>query len=169
MGDCEACALPQGLSGCPVEWTGGSAVAGMTDFGPFNGQTAFFGWQGVGNTEHSALRLFVYDASVDLEAAKNDPFSQVPFALHFETFWDQSVWINKGNMNGLFTRDDQTDEYPAILEISGTAGNWQQSDPSDPPRLLGTISPKSPDDLQVVAGPFDAVFCDRFIDQVFPE
>lgn len=168
--DCGGCSLPPGVqTGCPTTWTGGSAVTGMTTFGPLDGHTAFFGWFGTGDTAWSELRLYIYDAKVDLEAAKNDPFSGVHFSLKLSPPWAQPDWLNKGVVDGAVVSAGKSDAHQALLEITGTAGNWQQADPNDPPRLLGMIHPSSPDDPQPLEGPFDAAFCWSFVEFVIPE
>ena len=169
MEDCDSCALPPGLWDCPADWSGGSAVAGTTAFGLFDGQTAFFGWNGLGDTSWSELRLFVYDISVDLDAAKANPNSEVPFSLQLSPGWNQPEWVNQGIVDGKFVQNDETSEHKVLLEVTGTAGNWQHFDPKDPPRLLGMVHPTDPDAPKLVEGPFDAVFCDNFVEQIHPE
>jgi hypothetical protein len=124
---------------------------------------------GFGDTQFSELRLFVFDASVDLEAAKKEPFSGTHFSLRLSPPWNQPEWVNKGVVDGAVVRDGINDSRQALLIVTGTAGNWQQSDPDDPPRLLGEIQPADANDPSPLAGPFDAVFCDAFVDIIIPE
>jgi hypothetical protein len=63
-------ALPAALDGCPVQWSGGSAVT-VTGAGPLNGTTAFFGWTHMGDYLND-LNLVIADASAELEAIKDD-------------------------------------------------------------------------------------------------
>jgi hypothetical protein len=43
---------------------------------------------------------------------------------------------------------------PDMVTITQLAGSWDVPDPSDPPRLVGAL--EGP-----IAGPFDAVYCDK--------
>lgn len=166
--DCGGCALPQGLQGCPAEWVGGSAVKGMTKFGPLDGHTAFFGWKGFGDTQWSDLRLFIFDSSVDLDEAKKDPHASQFFGLVLFPLWDQPEWINQGVVDGSVIHPNGGETHQALLTVQGTAGNWQQFDPMDPPRLIGTIQTAAPNPEQT-EGPFDAVFCENFNSFVIAE
>lgn len=168
--DCGGCSLPEAVVfGCPAAWVGGSAVIGETKFGAFTGHTAFFAWLGVGNTAWSELRLFILDVTVDAEAAKKEVWSDALFALKLSPPWNQPDWVNQGIVDGAIVRDGQSSPHQALLEITGTAGNWQQFDPNDPPRLLGVIHPAAPNDPKPVDGAFDAAFCDSFVNKVFVE
>lgn len=170
MDDCGGCPLPAALlSGCPAVWSGGSSVAGMTSFGPFDGHTAFFAWEGFGDDSWSTLRLLVFDAAADLDAAKKAPWSTEFYVLQLSPEWNHPEWVNKGFVDGGFFQNDKFSAHHPLLEVTGTAGNWQNADPNDPPRLLGVIVPSDPNDPQSVKGSFDAVFCDAFISQVIPE
>lgn len=168
LDDCPSCQLPAGLVGCPAAWSGGSKVTGSTAFGEFTGETAFFGWNGIGDARWSDLQLFIYDGSVDLDAAKANPWSSEWSALQLFTSWSQPQWVNKDTVQGVVTRMGESADVLAVLAVTGTAGNWQRMDPNDPPRLLGMIE-DLPGDPLVLSGPFDAVFCDAFVTQVFPE
>ncbi len=167
--DCGSCALPQGLQGCPTDWFGGSAVKGMTPFGALDGHTAFFAWTGLGDISFSVLRLFIFDTSVDLDAAKQDPYGNVSFALRLEPPWNQPEWLNnQGIIWGTITRNDDSVGHQALLTIQGSAGNWQQFDPNDPPRLLGLVQAAGPN-REPIEGPFDGVYCEAFNSIVIPE
>ncbi len=166
--DCGGCELPPPLvSGCPAVWSGGSAVVGMTSFGPFDGHTAFFGWNGGGNTSWSELQIFIYDATADLEAAKQNPWSGQPYALELFPGWHQPEWVSQGVVSTWAFKGGVNTQHEVQLNITGTAGNWQRLDPNDPPRLLGEILPTALD--LSVKGSFDAVFCDAFTSQIIPE
>lgn len=166
--DCFWCALPAPVTwGCPRGWLGGSSVVGAPTFGPFVGSTAFFAWEGMGDTSWSALRLFFLDASVDVEAAKQ-PWPDEHFVLRFNTPWDYADWQSTGELVGYYAREWATQDVSALVEITGRAGNWEVSDPNDPPRLLGWIYGVD-DDPSAPHGPFDAAFCDAFVSQIIPE
>ncbi len=169
VADC-GCALPQPLiSGCPAVWSGGSAVVGMTSFGPFDGHTAFFGWNGDGTTVWSDLQIFIYDATADLEAAKQQPFLSDAYAVALFPFWKQPEWVSQGVVSTWAIKGNESNDHESQLNITGTAGNWQRLDPNDPPRLLGEILPTGPDGPLSVKGSFDAVFCDAFVSQIISE
>jgi hypothetical protein len=62
--------IPDGLTEGCSQWSGGSAVVGMSEGGAFNGTTAFFGWVG-NNVGFSMLALVIADETADLEEVKN--------------------------------------------------------------------------------------------------
>ena len=175
--DCETCpfdcycSLPQALfQGCPEGWSDSAAIAGVTPFGPFNGTTAFFAWEGIGDSLWSTLTLHIFDAGVDIPAAKQDgPYSSAHFSIRSYTEWsyNENEWIGAGPIFIEVTRDFNGTSYEAFLEIYDRSGSWDVYNPDDPPVLYGDLYvPGDPDGVQ---GPFAAAFCDAFVSQIIPE
>lgn len=169
--DCYGCPLPPPLlQGCPAAWHGGSAVTADTaTFGPFDGATAYFAWEGFGETSWSELRLLIFDASIDHQTATSDPWSGESYALRLSPPWNYDQWLGADLVGGWYQRMWEYQDVTAFLEITGRAGNWDVIDPGDPPRLLGWVTPADEFDPNAPSGPFDAVFCDAFISMVIPE
>lgn len=166
VGDQVACgclgAIPEPVhTGCPAQWSGGSAVT-VSGGAPFDGVTAFFGWRSGGD---HLLALVVLDASSDIEAAKATglmDFGGTPKLL-IETWRDYAFWFGEGeeSVRVIDASETVTDAY-VDLTITERLGDWSMSDPNDPPRLVGTLAPATPNEPALVAGPFEAVFCDAF-------
>ncbi len=168
--DCYDCSLPQPLlQGCPTDWHGGSQVVAGTDFGPLDGVTAYFAWEGFGGTSWSELRLYIFDASVDPMMATQDPWSGDPFSLRLSPPWNYDAWLNSGVVGGWYQRAWAYQDITAFVEVFDRQGNWDIYDPTDPPRLLGWVSPADEFDPSAPSGPFDAVFCDALISMVIAE
>lgn len=157
--------IPDGVtSGCS-QWSGGSAVVGGSEGGPFNGTTAFFGWIG-NNVELSRLVLMIVDETADIEAAKKAGiFGEEgrPKAL-LETGRNYASWIGASSSPvAFYDADAELSVDEVELEITGRLGNWSTFDPADPPRLVGTITSADPNADVVLDGAFEAAFCDRFV------
>lgn len=158
--------IPETVSvGCPQSWSGGSAVIGASEGGPFNGVTAFFGW--VGGTYNAELALVILGDAADIEAAKADGVYGKkwgrPKAI-LQTLRSYGAWISDGpELVSLYDAGGGLSEATVELDIQGRLGNWLTADPADPPRLHGTIKSSDPNAALLLDGPFDAVFCDAFV------
>ncbi len=73
--------------------------------------------------------------------------------------YSTQIWYNPNDAPG----EDHT--YDAIIEICSYAGNWQAYDPADPPRLLGQMRAQG----SGFQGTFDAVFCDDWYNETWPD
>ncbi|MEZ4383646.1 MAG: hypothetical protein R3A79_20105 [Nannocystaceae bacterium] len=166
--DCP-CPLPDGVFyGCGDP--PGAEVYGATDFGLFEGTRAYFAWDGFPESQWSSLTLHIFDASVDIDAAKSDgPWSGEHYSLRLYTGWSYNTtgWLNADSLVVEVYADNEWGTYEAFLEIYDRSGNWDAVDPSDPPLLYGYIAPSR--DFEAPQGPFTAVFCDAFVSQIIPE
>ncbi|MCY1054122.1 hypothetical protein [Nannocystis sp. SCPEA4] len=155
-----------GLHGCVLDAPPGTMVSGTSEIGPFTAQRAYFGWIGFGGAAFEPRILFVSpeaDPAVEVEvtigstgailhgSASTDPFNEGGWI----GTWGASLQISDKGQHVSATRPDS-------VVIEALAGNWDEFDPADPPRLLGKLQ-------GAIAGPFDAVFCDELIDEVIPE
>lgn len=168
-GDC-VCPLPAGISGCPPAWSEGSSVLGATELGEFTGITGFFAWEGIGDGDWSTLNLHIFDAGVDLEAAKSSgPWSAQHFSLRAFTGWSYSDngWFNGDSVVAELVREGEWSSFEVELEIYGSSGSWESYDPNNPALLFGDIYAAGMVDGP--QGPFVAAFCDAFVSQVYPE
>lgn len=154
-------------TGCPQTWSGGSAVAGMSEGGPFNGTTAFFGWRG-SNIGFTQLALVILDATSDIEAAKQDGIwengvgGRPKAILYTDSYYN---WIGESSsLAVLYDGGGGMSEGTVELAVNGRLGNWHMSDPADPPRLVGTIKTADPNAPVVLDGPFQAAFCEDFVE-----
>jgi hypothetical protein len=161
--------IPETVSvGCPQSWSGGSAVIGAGQGGPFNGVTAFFGW--VGGTFDAELTVVLLDITADIEGAKTDGVngkkSGRPKAI-VQTLRSYRWWLSDGpELVTLYDAEGGYSEATVELDIQGRLGNWLTPDPADPPRLHGTIKSSDPNAAVLLDGPFDAVFCHDFVDEL---
>lgn len=157
--------IPDGVtSGCS-QWSGGSAVVGESEGGPFNGTTAFFGWIG-NNVELSQLVLMIVDETADIEAAKQAGIfgDEGRPKAQLETGRNYASWIGTSSSPvAFYDADADLSVDEVALEITGRLGNWSTFDPADPPRLVGTIKSADPNADVVLDGAFEAAFCDRFV------
>jgi hypothetical protein len=126
----------------------------------------FFGWIG-NNVGYSQLALVILDEAADIEAARqeglwNGPGGRPKAILETDHFYN---WI-RGSSSPVVLYDGGggTAEGTVELAVNGRLGNWHMSDPADPPRLVGTIKSADPNAAVVLDGPFQAAFCDDFVE-----
>jgi len=154
------------VQGCPAAWSGGSGVEAVGEGAPLKGTTAFFGWLGAAGDYW--LALVVLDASADVALAKGAGLHAPSGGpkLVIKTDLDFPQWIGgRPALASLFAADLSATELEVDVEVSGRLGDWANFDPADPPRLVGTLA-SDPQGATVVSGPFEAVFCDAFTQEL---
>ncbi|MDC0666984.1 hypothetical protein [Nannocystis radixulma] len=155
-----------GLHGCVLDAPPGTMVSGTSELGPFAAQRAYFGWIGFSGDPFQPLILFVSpeaDPAVEVELTNGSTGAILHGFVGTDPF-DEGGWIGTwGTSLEIFDKGQLVSATrPDAVVIEALAGNWDEFDPADPPRLLGKLQ-------GAIAGPFDAVFCDELIDEVIPE
>ncbi len=151
--------------GCPQMWSGGSAVIGASEGGPFAGTTAFFGWRG-SNVGFAELVLVILAATSDVEAAKQDGVwngdgGRPKAIIYTDSYYN---WIRGSSpLAALYDDGGGIAKDIVELDVQGRLGNWVMSDPADPPRLHGTLKSSDANAAVMLDGPFEAVFCEDFV------
>lgn len=150
--------LPPGLVGCTLVAPAGTSVTGMTGFGPFDSERAYFGLARIETGDGT----FLAGTHLVLLTAEADP------VVEFAELMGNTGMILRGLVNIdigdelLGTRvysarlaEQGSYQYPPQLKVTyaAYAGNWDEVDPDDPPRLVGEIE-------GVPGGSIDAVYCD---------
>lgn len=152
-----------GLTGCSLDAPAGTALEGATDLGPFMAQRAYFGWSHFDNHRYEPQLLFVSpgaDPAVEVLHSHGNTGAILYGNVSTDPF-DGGGWV--GEWSGQLDVFDQGQLSaamgPQTVIIDALAGNWDEFDPADPPRLVGSI--QGP-----ISGPFDAVFCDELNVQI---
>ncbi|MFZ6178232.1 hypothetical protein [Nannocystis pusilla] len=163
--DLPAAQWPAGLVGCNLDAPAGTMVAGITELGPFTANRAYFGWWGFDDQEKPTILFASPAADPAVEVEKKDGSTS---AIYFGDIVTDPLlfggWVGDWAAN-LSVRANGMVTFPrpqASIDIVELAGNWDAVDPADPPRLVGSV--KGP-----ITGPFDAVFCDKLVENIFPE
>jgi hypothetical protein len=155
-----------GLAGCTLDAPAGTMVGGSSTLGPFEAQRAYFGYTGFGEEPHTPVLLFVSPAAdpaleLDLQNGGSGP---ILFGyVHSDPFLEGG-WIGTWPVSANVYAAPDVGELarPDAVVIDGQEGNWSSFDPADPPRLVGSLQGG-------IAGPFDAVFCDKLVSIIIPE
>ncbi|MFY0538395.1 hypothetical protein [Nannocystis pusilla] len=142
------------LVGCTLDAPPGTAITGSTVLGPFEADRAYFG--GLHADGDLVMPTFMFlspGALADVElwqqlGTTGEIIHGVALTQPF------NAWVGDWTLDSDIITGNSVDPVASQLEITGFAGNWSVTDPSDPPRLLGTLTGD-------VAGTFDAVFCDH--------
>ncbi|PCC67808.1 hypothetical protein SAMN02745121_02444 [Nannocystis exedens] len=155
-----------GLSGCTLEAPAGTMVSGSSSLGPFAAQRAWFGYVGFDEEPFTPVLMFVSpaaDPATELQD-KNGSSGPILFAdVSTDPFLEGS-WVGTWPMSANVFAQGMLGELarPDAVVIDDLAGNWSSFDPADPPRLVGSLQGG-------IAGPFDAVFCDKLNVFIIPE
>lgn len=163
--DLPAAQWPAGLVGCSLDAPAGTMVAGATELGPFTATRAYFGWWGFQHQEQPTI-LFVSPEADPAVAVETQSGSSGAIYVG-DIITDPLLlggWIGSWTAN-LSVWDKGMAAFPRpqpTIDIVELAGNWDAADPADPPRLVGTLN-------GVISGPVDAVFCDKLVENIFPE
>ncbi|MCY0995158.1 hypothetical protein OV203_48980 [Nannocystis sp. ILAH1] len=163
--DLPAAQWPAGLVGCDLDAPAGTMVVGDTQLGPFTATRAYFGWWGFDDQEKPTILFVSPEADPAVEVAEKDG-STGP--VYFGDIVTEPLlfggWIGSWAAN-LSVRANGMITFPrpqGSVDILELAGNWDAVDPADPPRLVGTLN-------GAISGPINAVFCDKLVENVFPE
>lgn len=163
--DLPAAQWPAGLVGCDLDAPAGTMVTGDTELGPFTATRAYFGWWGFDDQEKPTILFVSPEADPAVEVEEKSGSSG---AVYFGDIVTEPLlfggWVGDWAAN-LSVRANGMITFPRPLpavDIVELAGTWDIADPADPPRLVGTV--KGP-----IAGPFNAVFCDKLVENIFPE
>lgn len=142
-----------GLILCTQDAPPGTALTGMTKQGPFEGDRAYFGYLKLDGELVSPTFMFLSPGAGTWELWEQIGGSGP--IIHGIAFTDPfNAWLGDWAFDGEIKTNMGGDPIAIKVEITGFAGTWEMSDPSDPPRLLGNVTGE-------VAGPFDAVFCNN--------
>lgn len=122
------------------------------------------GYQGF----HTLGLTGLLDAAADIEEAKQDGLEGAeegrPKVL-LTTPRDYLQWIGAGEEEAALFAVGQT-TGTVKLDIQGRLGNWTELDPGDPPRLFGQITTTDPNAALTLEGPFEAAFCESFVERI---
>lgn len=146
-----------GLVGCHLDAPPGTAVEGDTDAGAFVAHRAYFGVIAAFDDPWAPILLF---ASPEADPAVEvvNPNGVTGPVLHGDVSTDlleQGGWLGTWTFFGTVYVPGQAHFPPGLtVTIEALAGNWDVPDPNDPPRLVGTLAGP-------IAGPFDAIYCDK--------
>lgn len=155
-----------GLFGCTLAAPAGTMVSGSSTIGPFAAQRAWFGFSGFGDEPFMPVLMFVSPAADPATELQDKNGSTGPILLG-DVFTDpfrEGGWIGNWPVSASVFAEGMFGEVarPDAVVIDELAGNWAEHDPADPPRLLGSLQGG-------IAGPFDAVFCDKLDVFIIPE
>lgn len=153
-----------GLQGCDLASLSGSSIVGSTPLGPFSGDRSLFSLTGYSCwwSECQQLQLHIVDVSVDLASFVEDTDGQRSLTfvsanelnlLEGSTGWGALHW------DGEFVAYTEAE----VVDVK-RHGSWYVADPSDPPRLSGTLRVMDPLAGLLLEGPFEAVYCDSLTD-----
>ncbi|WP_434416933.1 hypothetical protein [Nannocystis pusilla] len=163
--DLPAAQWPAGLVGCTLDAPAGTMLAGASELGPFTADRAYFGWWGFEDQELPILLFISPGADPAVEVVDRDGNTgPVYYGNVVAEPFLMGGWVGSWAVN-FSVRADGMITFPrpqGSVDIVELAGNWDAVDPADPPRLVGTV--KGP-----ISGPFDAVFCDKLVENIFPE
>ncbi|MCY1007814.1 hypothetical protein OV079_20105 [Nannocystis pusilla] len=155
-----------GLTGCPLGTPAGTMVSGSSTIGPFAAQRAWFGFSGFGDEPFTPVLLFLSPAAnPDVELLhKNGSSGPILMDDVFSDPFSEGGWIGTWPVSANVFAEGMLGEVarPDAVVIDELAGNWERADPADPPRLVGSLQGG-------IAGPFDAVFCDKLVSIIIPE
>ncbi|WAS97285.1 hypothetical protein [Nannocystis punicea] len=155
-----------GLMGCTLDAPAGTMVSGSSSIGPFMAQRAYFGVVDFDSNLFSP-RIMLVSPTADPEVAlelQNSSSGPIYYGdIHTDSFWE-SGWIGNWPIDANHYADGLTGVIarPDGAVIEAQAGNWVMHDPADPPRLVGSLQGE-------IAGPFDAVYCDKLDISVISE
>ncbi|MCY1069904.1 hypothetical protein OV090_34500 [Nannocystis sp. RBIL2] len=155
-----------GLFGCTLEAPAGTMVSGTSTIGPFAAQRAWFGFSGFGEEPFMPVLMFVSpaaDPASELQD-KNGSSGPIFWGDVFSDPFREGGWIGTWPVSASVFAQGMLGEVarPDAVVIDELAGNWAEHDPADPPRLVGSLQGG-------IAGPFDAVFCDKLNVFIIPE
>ncbi|PCC67807.1 hypothetical protein SAMN02745121_02443 [Nannocystis exedens] len=163
--DLPAAQWPAGLVGCTLDAPAGTLLTGGSDLGPFTADRAYFGWWGFEDMELPTLLFLSPGADAAHELVERDGSTgPVYYGDVVAEPLLMGGWVGSWDVN-LSVRADGMVTFPQPqggMDILELAGNWDAADPADPPRLVGTVK-------GTISGPFDAVFCDKLVENIFPE
>lgn len=155
-----------GLSGCTLDGPAGTMVSGSSSLGPFMAQRAYFGYSGSLDETYTPVLLFVSpEADPALEVVtQNGTSGAVLYAYVHSDPFAEGGWIGTWPLSAHVYDAPDAGELarPDAIVFDARAGNWDEHDPLDPPRLVGSLQ-------GAIAGPFDAVFCDKLSDMIINE
>lgn len=142
------------LVGCTFDAPPGTALAGFTVQGPFEGDRAYFGGQFFdGDLVMPTFMFLSTEAVADIELSQQLGTSG-EILLGVALTQPFGAWIGDWTFDGLIIDNGVNGPVAVQLEITGFAGSWDVPDPDDPPRLVGALTGE-------VVGHFDAVFCNN--------
>jgi hypothetical protein len=163
--DLPAAQWPAALVGCTLDAPAGTMLAGASELGPFTADRAYFGWWGFEDQELPILLFISPGADPAHELVERDGNTgPVYYGDVIAEPLLMGGWVGSWGVN-FSVRADGMITFPrpqGSVDIVELAGNWDAVDPADPPRLVGTAK-------GTISGPFNAVFCDKLVENIFPE
>lgn len=155
-----------GLLGCPLDAPAGTMVSGSSSLGPFAAQRAWFGYSGIGDAPLTPILLFVSpeaDPAAELAGPKGSTGPTYYASVSTDPLHGGG-WIGTWPVFANVYADGMIGDPPRpdAVVIDELAGSWETFDPADPPRLVGSLQGG-------IAGPFDAVYCEKLTELIIPE
>jgi hypothetical protein len=146
---------------CPTEWGPGTWIQGTAPWGEFTGNRAWFGVR-LGDPQQQVPRIYVLGKDADVaqnlsELEENGAATTGP-GFTTEPAWPWPDWQNTAEEGAVMVADGQEGWALVQLTISGRVGNWDEWDPEDPMRLLGSVEWVE-GEMFGMSGQFDAAYC----------